>query len=298
MLKLGKIGKLIAVCLLFWMTGYAQDTARRVRVGLSDWGGEQVGRVCAVRLADALAADKTLLVNDLGETQAALRGAGYDGSLNLTIEQARDLGGATGNDYYFLARTVTEELSDLTRPKYAAAYLALVLVSSRTGRLVLWREIRAEAATPEAAGKALPDLVATHAQEFATAIQSWEKQELQATIDSRTNPPALIPEAPEADSPAAQGLRLPAPYRRLTPAYPATAARVQAVGTVDVMVALDAQGAVLGTEIVRWAGFGLDEAAAENVRRMNFRPAQRDGKNVPLRVLLRYNFRPAPVSRP
>ena len=38
---------------------------------------------------------------------------------------------------------------------------------------------------------------------------------------------------------AAEGLRLPRPYRRLVPAYPETAARAEAEATVDVLVDLD-----------------------------------------------------------
>jgi hypothetical protein len=45
------------------------------------------------------------------------------------------------------------------------------------------------------------------------------------------------------------------------------------------------------TQIVRWAGYGLDEAVTETVRRMNWRPATRGGKALPIRVLLRYNFK-------
>ena len=266
----------------------------RVRVGVSDLGAGQLGTACAARLAQALAQDKELSINDLDETQTALRGAGYNGSLNLSLTEAQDLGGATGSDYYLLGRTATEELSDLSRPKYAVSYVAILLVSSRTGRLILWREVRTEAATPLAAAAALPDAVAAQCEEFAAALKAAQKEELAAEIARRTSPPPLIPDAPDVDSPAAQGLRLPAPYRRLSPVYPASAARVQAAGTVDIAVELNAQGAVTQTEIVRWAGFGLDEAAADVVRRMNFRPAQRNGQNVPLRVLLRYNFRPAP----
>ena len=48
--------------------------------------------------------------------------------------------------------------------------------------------------------------------------------------------------------------------------------------------------------VVRWAGFGLDEEVVATVRRMHFRPAQREGEPVPVRVLLRYNFRKPPKS--
>ena len=107
----------------------------------------------------------------------------------------------------------------------------------------------------------------------------------------------LIEEAPEdAESPAAKGLRLPQPYRRLRPAYPETAARAEAEATVDVEVDITTQGEVERVEVVRWAGFGLDEATVNSVRQMHFRPAMRDGQPVPMRVLLRYNFRKPPIE--
>jgi hypothetical protein len=47
----------------------------------------------------------------------------------------------------------------------------------------------------------------------------------------------------------------------------------------------------VSSKIVRWAGFGLEEAVERAVRSMNWRPAMRNGKALPMRVLLRYNFR-------
>jgi hypothetical protein len=43
--------------------------------------------------------------------------------------------------------------------------------------------------------------------------------------------------------------------------------------------------------VARWAGFGLDEATVNTVRQLHFFPAHRDGVPIPMRVLLRYNFR-------
>jgi outer membrane biosynthesis protein TonB len=39
------------------------------------------------------------------------------------------------------------------------------------------------------------------------------------------------------------------------------------------LVDLDATGEVTRVEVVRWAGFGLDEATVETVRRLHFFPA-------------------------
>ena len=59
-------------------------------------------------------------------------------------------------------------------------------------------------------------------------------------------------------------------------------------------VDLDEKGEVTRVEIARWAGFGLDEATIETVRQLHFFPAMRNGTPIPLRVLLRYNFRKPP----
>ena len=87
---------------------------------------------------------------------------------------------------------------------------------------------------------------------------------------------------------------MPRAFRHLIPAYPETAAQAEAEATVDVLVDLDATGEVTRVEVARWAGFGLDEATVETVRRLHFFPAMRNGVAIPIRVLLRYNFRKPP----
>jgi TonB family protein len=58
-----------------------------------------------------------------------------------------------------------------------------------------------------------------------------------------------------------------------------------------VLVDVGADGEVRGVDIVRWAGFGLDESAVATVKQMHFFPAMRNGTAIPMRVMLRYNFR-------
>ena len=84
---------------------------------------------------------------------------------------------------------------------------------------------------------------------------------------------------------------MPRPFRRLSPPYPETAANAEVEAVVDVLVDLDIKGEVSNVEVARWAGFGLDEVTIETVRQMHFFPAMRNGTPIPLRVLLRYNFR-------
>ncbi|MGH6862143.1 MAG: energy transducer TonB, partial [Phyllobacterium sp.] len=69
-----------------------------------------------------------------------------------------------------------------------------------------------------------------------------------------------------------------------------TAYLYEVAATVDAEVTIDEKGNLTQLDIVRWAGYGLDEAVIEAIRKMNWRPGERDGKPLPMRVLLRYNF--------
>ena len=284
--------KSVILLLLLPLAAFTQTAPRRISVCVLDFGAAGAEREATNQLAQGLVAQPALAVNDRDESRAAARGAGYAGSLNLSLEEARDLGGALGCDFYVLGRTATEARSTLARPKFFVTYAALLLVSSRSGRLVLWDTVSVEEPNAERAAAALPAALAERAGVYAAAIEKVQIQEKQAESQSLASAAAKIEDAPDADSPAAKELRLPAPYRRLTPAYPATAAMVKTSGTVDVLVTLDAAGEVQQVEVARWVGFGLEEATISTVRQMHFRPAMREGAAIPLRVLLRYNFRP------
>ncbi|MEO8042966.1 MAG: energy transducer TonB, partial [Acidobacteriota bacterium] len=78
--------------------------------------------------------------------------------------------------------------------------------------------------------------------------------------------------------------------RRIKPDYTTTAFLYDVRATIDVEADVDSDGRILSTRIVRWAGFGLEDSVEKAIRSMNWRPAMRGGKPLPMRVLLRYNF--------
>ncbi len=96
---------------------------------------------------------------------------------------------------------------------------------------------------------------------------------------------------PDENSPEAKDFRPPLPYKRIRPEYTKIANLYSVEATIDIEIDVDETGKVARAEIVRWAGFGLDESVTETVRKMNWRPAERNGKTLPVRVLLRYNFK-------
>lgn len=280
--------------LLCGLSGHAlsqQSGARPLSIAILDFGETTTGRRAAERLTARLAADNQLSLLDRDESRAAARGAGYNGSLNLTLSEARDLGLALGSDFYLIGEAQTVRRSPSDRAAYYESYAALFLVSTRTGKLARWERPSAQAASEEAAERLLMgelDRLAARYHEAVRAASERERQERAEALEHRST---LFEDAPEEGSPRAEGVRLPAPYRRLQPAYTEAAAHSGIEAVIDVQVEIDTEGEVVRAEVVRWAGYGLDESTLETVRRLRFRPATRDGAPFPIRVLLRYNFR-------
>jgi TonB family protein len=286
---------LLAVSLL--AAGHAKVSAERaagerLTIAILDFGDIISGKDAADALRSSFASlpDFKLLDRDL--SRSAALGAGYKGSLNLTVAEARDLGSAIGCDFYILGDAQTIRRSPSTGPVYFEAYSSVFIVSTGTGRLIAWDRPFFKAGSPQDATRNLLDELRRRSSEYATRLLHTGESERNA----RATPPPPLPlllENPVGDfsDGANQGIRPPQPYRRLRPEYPETAAEAEAEGTVDVQVDLDSEGEVDRVEISKWAGFGLDDAVIGTVRRLHFRPAMRDGVPLPVRILLRYNFR-------
>jgi len=272
-----------------------------VSVALLDMGGTPTASRVAERLSKALASVKvkgaSLAPLDRGMSAAAARGVGYAGSLNLTLAEARTLGAAVGCDFFVTGDVQTVRRSSSARPVYYEAYASVFVVSSRTGRLVVWERPAAEAGTAAEAEAALLAALDKSAVLYAGAVAVEAEREERERFDPPDAAHAPVIDLSTDEGAAAnKDLREPAPFRRLRPAYTDAASRAEAEATVDALVDIGADGEVSDVRVVRWAGFGLDEEVVSTVRRMHFRPAQREGEAVPVRVLLRYNFRKPPKS--
>ncbi|HEY0082050.1 MAG TPA: energy transducer TonB [Pyrinomonadaceae bacterium] len=286
----------VLACLLLCGAGVAraQTVARRASVAVLDFGETEAARRAADELSATLAKQPHLGLVNRAQGRAAARGVGYAGSLNLTLAEARDLGASIGCDFYFTGEADTLRRTSTARPDYVESYASLFLVSTQTGRLILWEHFNAEAATPVEAEKSLLAELRARAPRYVEMMakaQDAEQSERLRAAAARGDEAGAFEEMPEEGSPAAANFRAPLPYRSLRPAYPETAARAAVEATVDALVEVDAAGEVKDIEIVRWAGYGLNEAVTATVRQLHFRPAMRDGRAVPVRVLLRYNFR-------
>lgn len=292
---------LVILLVTLWPAAAAGRDDRRVSVAVLDMGSSPLAARVTERLSRLMSTLKlkgtTLVLLDRGMSAAAGRGVGYAGSLNLTLAEARALGAAVGCDFYLAGDAQTVRRSSSARPVYYESYASIFVVSARTGRLVMWARPAAEADAAGEAEAALFAALENGAMFYAGAIAvEAEREERERFAAEEGGTAAVIDLSTDEGAASNRDLREPAPYRRLRPAYTDAAARAEAEATVDALVEIDADGEVSGVRVVRWAGFGLDEEVVATVRRMHFRPAQRDGEPVPVRVLLRYNFRKPPKS--
>jgi TonB family protein len=284
---------LVTLLLLLPVNSHAQTS----KVSVLDFGSQPIAQQVADIIRSRLRASGVVQVAEADLSRSAAKGIGYTGSLNLTVSEARDLGAALATEFYIIGDAQTLRRSSFERPIYFESYCSIFLVSTRTGNLLFWdrpsfennEATRAEALLSQhLKGDTFTNRV------IAVIRKAQEEERIQRTV-LNTSVDAVIEEAPDDEKAAAdQGLRLPRPFRRLRPGYPDTAARAEAEAIVDVAVDIGADGEVGEVQIVRWAGFGLDESTVATVRQLHFFPAMKNSTPIPMRVLLRYNFRKPP----
>lgn len=220
-------------------------------------------------------------VLDRSLSEAAFRSVEFADTFNLSTAEAKRIGAVIGCDYFLLIRTGNLRRTSYERPEYYEAFAAVYLVSSRTGKLVFWKLNSFEADTTAHADKLLFDSPGGMTTEITDKLAANK-------VDANVRPD--MEEAPDADSSIAKDFRAPMPYKRIKPEYTRIAYLFGVRATVDIEVDIGITGEVMRAEIVRWAGFGLDESVTDAIRKMNWRPAMRKDKPLPMRVLLRYNF--------
>ena len=290
--------------MLFAPGGIAQS--RPTRITVLDLGTTPTGSRAATEIRKIFQAREPresrqeFELVDPDQSRTAALGAGFKGSLNMGVQEARDLGSAMACDFYFVGEAQTVRRSPSTGTDYYESYAAVFLVSARTGRLVLWERLAIRGDSTGAAEKALLANLGSDEsrQRYIVAIRRVQEDERAERVTAIGSAAPIIEVMSDDDNGANEEVRAPRPYRRLKPPYPETAARAEVEATVDVLVDIDARGEVGHLEIARWAGYGLDQSVIDTVKQMHFFPAQRDRVAIPMRVLLRYNFRKPPVQNP
>lgn len=225
-----------------------------------------------------------LKLSDYDLTSAVFRNSDFENPFNLSAEEAKNFGNAVGCDYFLFVRAENVRRFSLSKNDYYESFAAFHLTDSRTGKQIFWTLKNAEAQSAEEADKKLFSEILNIEKEILPKIAAAEKEDF-AEISTQ------IKEPPAENSPESKNFRIPLPYRRIRPGYTVSASLYSVQATVDVSVDLDETGKITRLEIVRGAGYGLDESVEKAVREMRWRPAESGGKPLPIRILLRYNFK-------
>lgn len=209
----------------------------------------------------------------------------YEKPFNLSLKESQNIGAAIGCDYFLLVKSKTLRRYSLQKKEFYESFAAVYVVSSRSGSLILWKLFKGESKDAKEAENLLFDSAKNSHLEISNKIIEAEKTEM--------NEKSVInlEELPVENSPEAKNFRPPLPYKRVRPNYTEIANLYSIEATIDVLLDVDENGKILRVEISRWAGFGLVESVTKTVTEMNWRPASRNGKTLPIRVLLRYNFK-------
>src|SRR6185436_4847951 len=156
-----------------------QQSDRPITLAILDFGATTTGRLTSQTLIANLKKETTISVLDRDLTMAAARGAGYAGSLNLSLNEARNLGAVLGCDFFILGDAQTLRRSPSTDSFYFDSYASMFLVSARTGRLVGWERPTFQSATPvESETSLIAELSSKEAQgRFVRLIRGAQEKE-------------------------------------------------------------------------------------------------------------------------
>ncbi len=221
-----------------------------------------------------------MTVADLKLASDAFSSVAPPSPYNQTVIETKKLGTAIGCRFLVFIRSGVQQRASLEKSRYFEAFAAVYVTDARDGVLISWMLKAKESSDSETAEQLLID----SAPEIASEVELAMNSRLKAV----GTPNADFVVDPDEDN---DKLRMPMPFRRLKPEYTRIANLFGIEATIDIAVSVDAKGNIVGTRILRWAGFGLEESVDKTIREMKWRPADRNGVPFPMTVMLRYNFK-------
>lgn len=216
-------------------------------------------------------------------SQTAIRAAIGTKLYNLTNEQGQLAASVAGSDFVVIVRAEALRRNSFELGDHYEAWAAIFLVFGKTGVLIAHRLDSGKGKTESEAIERLLSLADVAIKDISSTAAKFKDMPIEWIKN--------VPTAPEPGSIVVGGFVAPIPYSRIKPEYTSTAYLYSVTATVDIEIELDEMGKVTRTQIVRWAGFGLDESVEKAVRSMQWRPAYFGKEARPIRFVAQYNFR-------
>jgi TonB family protein len=133
----------------------------------------------------------------------------------------------------------------------------------------------------------VPDSIVLYNIATGQIYGSWDLTQSTSDFDQ----PAQGPMPRRPASPVGEGLvRKPRILSKPEPVYTEEARQNQITGTVVLSVVFSETGEVTDIQVIRGLSHGLNERAIEAAKHITFVPAESNGKKIPYRMTLQYNF--------
>lgn len=245
------------------------------------WETNQVCDKFVAAMADASTQRFKTLDTDLSQT--AISSAIGNRFYNLTSEQGVLAANVAGSDLIVFVKAQALRRHSFELGDHYESWAAVFLVEGRSGALIAHR---LESGIGKTEKDSIDKLLARtdEAMNGISDAVANSKRSSVAEIKS-------VASAPASNSKDAGGFVAPIPFSRIKPEYTQTAYLYSITATVEIEIDLDETGKITHTQIIRWAGFGLDESVERAVRAMNWRPAYFGKTARPIRFVAQYNFR-------
>ncbi len=111
-------------------------------------------------------------------------------------------------------------------------------------------------------------------------------------------PGTAVVQSPKDEAPPAPVIVKPVLKKDAQPVYPPEALAQGLKADVDVKIWIDKEGKVTRAEVPQPVGHGFDEAAKDAALQLEFEPATRDGKPIPVVIVFRFPFTFTDVEKP
>ena len=253
-------------------------------------------RAVEAALTQALGGDGRVALVDASMVDPALKALAYDGSINLSTDQARRLASAIGCDFFVMGKAEALTRSEQEKESHEEAYAGVIFVDARDGSVASFDFIAEKASTRETALNGIVKLLGARAAGYIDRLIQLRLSSLisssKASSTTRESPTiAVIEDIPDEGSARSTGFKPPQFLNRVKPEYTREADSADITATLEARVVFRSNGEIGEITITRWAGFGLEASAERAIHQLKFKPATRDDNPVSVRGIVRYNFR-------
>src|ERR1044072_7510260 len=95
-------------------------------------------RSLEIALTESLAKNERVVLLDAGQIKPALAAFGYDGAINMSIEDAKHLGATLGCDFFIIGKSDSATRSESAGEAHEETFIGVMLVDGRSGALVVF----------------------------------------------------------------------------------------------------------------------------------------------------------------